>query len=160
MVGAFGYYRETGKFVVFKAKAVVLATGGWGRMYKFTSNSWEGTGDGLQMAYEAGAELMDMEMIQFHPTGMAWPPGMRGILVTEGVRGEGGILRNNKGERFMFNPDYMPALYKGQFAETRGGGRALAGRQEEQPPPAGTAAARRRVARHLSRGRGRARHGA
>ena len=118
VVGAFGYYRESGKYVVFKAKAVVLATGGWGRMYKFTSNSWEGTGDGLQMAYEAGAELMDMEMVQFHPTGMAWPPGMRGILVTEGVRGEGGILLNNKQERFMFNPDYTPALYKGQFAET------------------------------------------
>ena len=118
VIGAFGYYRETGKFVIFKAKAVVLATGGWGRMYKFTSNSWEGTGDGLQMAYEAGAELLDMEMIQFHPTGMAWPPGVRGILVTEGVRGEGGVLRNNKGERFMFNPEYTPPLYKGQFAET------------------------------------------
>lgn len=118
VVGAFGYYRETGKFVVFKAKAIVLATGGWGRMFMYTSNSWEGTGDGLMMAYEAGAELLDMEMIQFHPTGMIWPPGMRGILVTEGVRGEGGVLRNNKGERFMFNPDYMPALYKGQFAET------------------------------------------
>ncbi len=118
VVGAFGYHRDNGKFVVFRAKAFVLATGGWGRMYKFTSNSWEGTGDGLQMAYNVGAELMDMEMIQFHPTGMAWPPGMRGILVTEGVRGEGGILKNNKGERFMFNPDYTPALYKGQFAET------------------------------------------
>jgi len=118
VVGAFGYRRDSGALIVFRAKAVVLATGGWGRMYQFTSNSWEGTGDGLQMAYEAGAELLDMEMVQFHPTGMAWPPGMRGILVTEGVRGEGGILRNNKGERFMFNPDYMPPLYKGQFAET------------------------------------------
>ena len=118
VVGAFGYHRDSGKFVVFRAKAFVLATGGWGRMFKFTSNSWEGTGDGLQMAYNVGAELMDMEMIQFHPTGMAWPPGMRGILVTEGVRGEGGILKNNKGERFMFNPEYTPALYKGQFAET------------------------------------------
>ncbi len=118
VIGAFGYYRESGRFVVFKAKSIVLATGGWGRMYKFTSNSWEGTGDGLQMAYEAGADLLDMEMIQFHPTGMAWPPGMRGILVTEGVRGEGGVLKNNKGERFMFNPDYMPPLYKGQFADT------------------------------------------
>ena len=122
VVGAFGYFRETGKFVIFKAKSVVLATGGWGRMYKFTSNSWEGTGDGLQMAYEAGAELLDMEMIQFHPTGMAWPPGVRGILVTEGVRGEGGVLRNNKGERFMFNPEYTPDLYKGQFAETEAEG--------------------------------------
>jgi succinate dehydrogenase / fumarate reductase, flavoprotein subunit len=118
VVGAFGYYRESGKFVVFKAKAVVLATGGWGRMYLYTSNSWEGTGDGLMMGYEAGADLIDMEMVQFHPTGMIWPPGMRGILVTEGVRGEGGILRNSKNERFMFNPDYTPALYKGQFAET------------------------------------------
>ena len=118
VTGAFGYCRETGRFVVFKAKATILATGGWGRMFKFTSNSWEGTGDGLQMAFEAGAELIDMEMVQFHPTGMAWPPSMRGILVTEGVRGEGGILRNTKGERFMFNPAYMPALYNGQFAET------------------------------------------
>ncbi len=118
VVGAFGYYRETGRLVVFKAKAVILATGGWGRMFMYTSNSWEGTGDGLMMAYEAGAELLDMEMVQFHPTGMIWPAGMRGILVTEGVRGEGGILRNKKGERFMFNPKYMPDLYKGQFAET------------------------------------------
>src|SRR3954467_15097675 len=110
VVGAFGYCRETGRFVVFKAKAVILATGGWGRMFKFTSNSWEGTGDGLQMAFEAGAELIDMEMVQFHPTGMAWPPSMRGILVTEGVRGEGGILRNTKDERFMFKPKYTPPL--------------------------------------------------
>ncbi len=118
VVGGFGYYRETGKLVVFRAKAIVMATGGWGRMFKYTSNSWEGTGDGLMMGYAAGAELLDLEMVQFHPTGMVWPPGMRGILVTEGVRGEGGILRNSKGERFMFNPDYTPALYKGQFAET------------------------------------------
>ena len=118
VIGAFGYYRETGRFVIFKAKAVVLATGGWGRMYMYTSNSWEGTGDGLMMGYEAGAELLDMEMIQFHPTGMIWPPGMRGILVTEGVRGEGGFLKNNKGERFMFTPEYTPERYKGQFAET------------------------------------------
>ncbi|MCS6777333.1 MAG: fumarate reductase/succinate dehydrogenase flavoprotein subunit [Chloroherpetonaceae bacterium] len=118
VVGAFGYYRSSGKFVVFRARAVVLATGGWGRMYMYTSNSWEGTGDGVMMACEAGAELIDMEMVQFHPTGMIWPPGMRGILVTEGVRGEGGILLNSKGERFMFNPEYMPPLYKGQFAET------------------------------------------
>jgi succinate dehydrogenase / fumarate reductase flavoprotein subunit len=118
VVGAFGYDRERGEFKVFKAKATVLATGGWGRMYMYTSNSWEGTGDGLMIAYEAGAELLDMEMVQFHPTGMIWPPGMRGILVTEGVRGEGGILRNSKGERFMFKPEYMPPLYQGQFAET------------------------------------------
>ena len=134
--GAFGYKRETGQFVVFKAKAIVLATGGWGRMYKFTSNSWEGTGDGLQMGYEAGAELLDMEMVQFHPTGMAWPPSMRGILVTEGVRGEGGVLKNTKGERFMFNPDYTPALYKGQFAETpEEGERWLEDKKNNRRPP-------------------------
>ena len=97
------YYRETGRFVVFKAKAVVLATGGIGKAYKITSNSWEYTGDGHTLAYDAGAELQDMEFVQFHPTGMIWPPSVRGILVTEGVRGEGGILLNNKGERFMFN---------------------------------------------------------
>ncbi|MCL5283976.1 MAG: fumarate reductase/succinate dehydrogenase flavoprotein subunit [Armatimonadetes bacterium] len=118
VVGAFGYYRPTGKFLAIKAKAVVLATGGWGRMYKVTSNSWESTGDGVMMAYEAGAELLDMEMVQFHPTGMVWPPGVRGLLVTEGVRGDGGILRNSKGERFMFKEEYMPEMYKGQYAET------------------------------------------
>jgi succinate dehydrogenase / fumarate reductase flavoprotein subunit len=105
VVGALAYTRESGKFIHFKAKAVVLATGGWGRIYKVTSNSWEGTGDGAILAYEAGAELMDMEMVQFHPTGMVWPPGVRGILVTEGVRGEGGILRNAEGERYMENYD-------------------------------------------------------
>ena len=136
VTGAFGYYRDTGNYVVFKAKSVILATGGWGRMYKFTSNSWEGTGDGLMMAYEAGAELLDLEMIQFHPTGMIWPPGMRGILVTEGVRGEGGILRNKNGERFMFNPKYMPDLYKGQFAETEEeAARWLDDKQNNRRPP-------------------------
>lgn len=118
VVGALAYNRHTGAFTLFRAKAVVLATGGWGRMYKFTSNSWESTGDGAAMALEAGAELMDMEMVQFHPTGMLWPPGVRGILVTEAVRGEGGILRNSKGERFMFNEAYMPPHYRGKFAET------------------------------------------
>lgn len=109
IAGAFGYRREDGRFVVFRAKAVVLATGGWGKIYKVTSNSWECTGDGCAMAYEAGAELMDMEMVQFHPTGMVWPPGVRGILVTEAVRGEGGVLRNAKGERFMerYDPKKM-----------------------------------------------------
>ena len=109
IAGAFGYLREDGRYVVFRAKAVVLATGGWGKVYKVTSNSWECTGDGCAMAYEAGAELMDMEMVQFHPTGMVWPPGVRGILVTEGVRGEGGILRNAEGERFMerYDPKKM-----------------------------------------------------
>ena len=136
VTGAFGYCRETGRFVVFKARAVILATGGWGRMYKFTSNSWEGTGDGLQMAFEAGADLLDMEMVQFHPTGMAWPPSMRGILVTEGVRGEGGVLRNTKGDRFMFNPEYTPALYKGQFAETEEeGARWLNDKKNNRRPP-------------------------
>jgi succinate dehydrogenase / fumarate reductase flavoprotein subunit len=105
VVGALAYTRESGKFIHFKAKAVVMATGGWGRIYKVTSNSWEGTGDGCILAYDAGAELVDMEMVQFHPTGMVWPPGVRGLLVTEGVRGEGGILRNSEGERYMENYD-------------------------------------------------------
>lgn len=136
VVGAFGYYRESGKFVAFKARAIVFATGGWGRMYQFTSNSWEGTGDGLMMAYHAGAELLDMEMVQFHPTGMIWPPGMRGILVTEGVRGEGGFLKNSNGERFMFNPDYTPELYRGQFAEEEKEGlRWLDDKKNNRRPP-------------------------
>ena len=101
VVGAFGYWRETGKFVVFKAKAVVMATGGIGKMFRVTSNSWEYTADGHALALRAGAELIDMEFVQFHPTGMVWPPGVKGILVTEAVRGEGGILRNSKNERFM-----------------------------------------------------------
>lgn len=105
LVGALAYTRESGKFIHFKAKAVVMATGGWGRIYKVTSNSWEGTGDGVILAYNAGAELVDMEMVQFHPTGMVWPPGVRGLLVTEGVRGEGGILRNANGDRYMENYD-------------------------------------------------------
>ena len=103
--GAVGYRRSDGKFVVFRAKAVVMASGGWGRMYKTTSNSWEGTGDGAAMAYDAGAELLDMEFVQFHPTGMIWPPGARGILVTEAVRGEGGLLFNSEGTRFMLEYD-------------------------------------------------------
>jgi succinate dehydrogenase / fumarate reductase flavoprotein subunit len=109
VVGALAYTRESGKFVHFKVKAVIMATGGWGRIYKVTSNSWEGTGDGCVLAYDAGAELVDMEMVQFHPTGMVWPPGVRGILVTEGVRGEGGILRNAEGERYMerYDPEKM-----------------------------------------------------
>jgi succinate dehydrogenase / fumarate reductase flavoprotein subunit len=108
-VGAIGYWREQGRFVVFKAKSVVMATGGIGKAWPITSNSWEYTGDGMALAYEAGAELMDLEFVQFHPTGMVWPPGVQGILVTEAVRGEGGILRNNKGERFMekYDPKRM-----------------------------------------------------
>ena len=105
VVGALAYTRESGRFIHFKAKAVVMATGGWGRIYKVTSNSWEGTGDGCVLAYDAGAELVDMEMVQFHPTGMVWPPGVRGLLVTEGVRGEGGVLKNSEGERYMENYD-------------------------------------------------------
>jgi succinate dehydrogenase / fumarate reductase flavoprotein subunit len=105
VVGALAYTRESGKFIHIKAKAVVMATGGWGRIFKVTSNSWEGTGDGVVLSYDAGAELVDMEMVQFHPTGMVWPPGVRGLLVTEGVRGEGGLLKNSDGERYMGNYD-------------------------------------------------------
>src|SRR5438445_4797828 len=115
-VGAFGYERERGRFKIFRAKAVVLATGGIGRAYKITSNSWEYTGDGHALAYDAGAELIDMEFVQFHPTGMGWPPSVRGILVTEGVRGEGGVLKNSRGERFMFR--YMADMFKGDYAES------------------------------------------
>ena len=109
VAGAFAYWRENGRFVVFKAKAIVIATGGIGKAYPVTSNSWEYTGDGMTLAYEAGAELMDMEFVQFHPTGMVWPPGVQGLLVTEAVRGEGGILRNKMGERFMekYDPKRM-----------------------------------------------------
>ena len=114
--GALAYWRETGRFIVFQAKAVVLATGGYGKAWKVTSNSWEYTGDGHALAYEAGAELIDMEFFQFHPTGMIWPPGVMGILVTEGVRGEGGVLTNSKGERFMWK--YLPDSKRKEFAET------------------------------------------
>jgi len=114
--GAFGYEREKGRFKVFSAKAVVLATGGVGKAYKITSNSWEYTGDGHSLAYHAGAELIDMEFVQFHPTGMVWPPSVRGILVTEGVRGEGGILKNSEDKRFMF--DDIPELYVNQTADS------------------------------------------
>src|ERR1700724_2044864 len=109
VTGAFAYWRETGRFIVFKAKSIVIATGGIGKAWRITSNSWEYTGDGMALAYEAGAELMDMEFVQFHPTGMVWPPGVQGILVTEAVRGEGGILRNKTGDRFMekYDPKRM-----------------------------------------------------
>ncbi len=115
VVGAFGYDRERGRFRVFRARAVVLASGGIGRAFKVTSNSWEYTGDGQALAYRAGAELIDMEFVQFHPTGMVWPPSVKGILVTEGVRGEGGVLRNSEGRRFMF--DDIPDLYRHQTAD-------------------------------------------
>jgi succinate dehydrogenase / fumarate reductase flavoprotein subunit len=109
IAGAFGYWREQGRFVVFRAKSIVMATGGIGKAYKVTSNSWEYTGDGMALAYGAGADLLDMEFVQFHPTGMVWPPGVQGLLVTEAVRGEGGILRNKAGERFMekYDPKRM-----------------------------------------------------
>ena len=113
--GAFGYWRPTGKLVLFKCKAVVLGTGGVGKSWKFTSNSWESTGDGVTLALDAGADLIDMECIQFHPTGMVWPPSVRGILVTEGVRGDGGTLKNSEGVRFMFN--YIPEFFKSETAD-------------------------------------------
>jgi succinate dehydrogenase flavoprotein subunit len=116
IAGAFGYWRQTGRLVLFKAKAAILATGGAGRAWKITSNSWEYTGDGVGMAYDAGAELIDMEFTQFHPTGMVWPPSVKGILVTEGVRGDGGILLNSKGERFMFQ--YIPERFAPETADT------------------------------------------
>jgi succinate dehydrogenase / fumarate reductase flavoprotein subunit len=116
IAGALGYRRESGRFVVFRAPAVVLATGGVGKAYKVTSNSWEYTGDGHALALWAGADLIDMEFVQFHPTGMVWPPSVRGILVTEGVRGDGGVLRNALGERFMFR--YIPEMFRAETAET------------------------------------------
>lgn len=141
--GAFGYYRENGNYVLFKTKAVVLATGGVGKIYSVTSNSWEYTSDGQGLAYESGADLIDMEFVQFHPTGMVWPPGVRGILVTEGVRGEGGILRNSKGERFMWK--YLPESTRDGFASTEEEAKewveaAIAGKKTEarRPPELST----------------------
>jgi len=134
MAGALAYDRERGRFRVFQAKAVVLATGGVGRAYEITSNSWEYTGDGLAIAYDAGAELIDMEFLQFHPTGMVWPPSVRGILVTEGVRGEGGILLNKDKRRFMF--DDIPELYRNQTADNEEEGwRYTQGDKEARRPP-------------------------
>jgi succinate dehydrogenase / fumarate reductase flavoprotein subunit len=132
--GIIGYERERGRFKVFSAGAVVLATGGAGRAYKITSNSWEGTGDGHALAYQAGADLMDMEFIQFHPTGMIWPPSVQGILVTEGVRGEGGVLLNKEGRRFMF--DDIPDAYKNQTADNEEEGwRYTQGDKSAKRPP-------------------------
>jgi succinate dehydrogenase flavoprotein subunit len=134
VAGCLAYDRERGRFHVFAAKAVVLATGGVGRAYKITSNSWEGTGDGHALAYRAGAELIDMEFIQFHPTGMVWPPSVRGILVTEGVRGEGGVLKNSEGRRFMF--DDIPDNYKPQTAsDPEEGWRYTQGDKTARRPP-------------------------
>lgn len=116
VTGALGYYRESGRFVLFESPAVVLATGGIGKSFKVTSNSWEGTGDGHALALKAGSKLMHMEFVQFHPTGMVWPPSVKGILVTESVRGDGGVLKNSDGKRFMF--DYIPAVFKDKYAES------------------------------------------
>ncbi len=134
VVGALAYERERGRFKVFKAKAVVLATGGIGRAFKITSNSWEYTGDGHSLAYHSGADLIDMEFVQFHPTGMVWPPSVCGILVTEGVRGEGGVLRNKEGKRFMFSD--IPDLYKTQTADNpEEGWRYCQGDKNARRPP-------------------------
>jgi succinate dehydrogenase / fumarate reductase, flavoprotein subunit len=134
VAGAFGYDRERGRFKVFKAKAIVLATGGVGRAYKITSNSWEYTGDGQSLAYHAGADLIDMEYVQFHPTGMIWPPSVMGILVTEGVRGEGGVLLNNNGQRFMFGS--IPENYRSQTADNpEEGWRYTQGDKDARRPP-------------------------
>ena len=134
VVGAFGYDRERGHFKIFRAKAVVLATGGIGKAYKITSNSWDCTGDGHSLAYHAGAALIDMEYVQFHPTGMVWPPSVAGMLVTEGVRGEGGILTNADGKRFMF--DFIPDNYKAQTADNEEEGwRYTQGDKNARRPP-------------------------
>ena len=134
IAGAFGYERERGRFLLFQARAVVLATGGIGRAYEITSNSWEYTGDGHSLAYQAGASLTDMEFVQFHPTGMIWPPSVRGILVTEGVRGEGGVLRNRDGKRFMF--DDIPENYRAHTADSEEEGwRYTQGDKNARRPP-------------------------
>jgi succinate dehydrogenase / fumarate reductase flavoprotein subunit len=134
IAGAFGYERERGRFRVWTARAVVLATGGIGRAYKISSNSWEYTGDGHSLAYHAGAALQDMEFVQFHPTGMIWPPSVRGILVTEGVRGEGGVLRNSEGRRFMFED--IPENYRAQTADNEEEGwRYTQGDKSARRPP-------------------------
>ena len=129
--GAVGYDRERGRFHVFNGGAVVLATGGSGRAFRITSNSWEYTGDGHSLAYHAGADLIDMEFVQFHPTGMVWPPSVRGILVTEGVRGEGGVLKNSEGKRFMF--DDIPTSTRTRPPTTRRGVALHPGRPRRAP---------------------------
>jgi succinate dehydrogenase / fumarate reductase, flavoprotein subunit len=132
--GVAAYWRDTGRFVLFRVKAVILATGGGGRAWRITSNSWEYTGDGIAMAYDAGAELMDIEFTQFHPTGMVWPPSVRGTLVTEGVRGDGGILLNKDGKRFMF--DYIPEKFAAETADTEEeANRWLEGDKTARRPP-------------------------
>ena len=160
VAGALAYRRDTGRFIVFRSKAVVLATGGIGRAYKVNSNSWEYTGDGQALAYEAGADLMGMEFVQFHPTGMVWPLSVRGILITEGVRGEGGVLKNAKGERFMFR--YVPEMFRKDFAATeeeadRWVADVIAGRKAEarRPPELLTRdVVARAIAQEVREGRG------
>jgi succinate dehydrogenase / fumarate reductase flavoprotein subunit len=155
VVGMFGYDRERGIFHLWRAKAVVIATGGIGRSYKITSNSWEYTGDGQSLAYRAGAQLMDMEFVQFHPTGMVWPTSVAGILVTEGVRGEGGILLNSEGRRFMF--DDIPDLYKNQTAdnEEEGWRYVMGDRNARRPPELLTRDhVARKIVKELREGRG------
>ncbi|MFQ5738004.1 MAG: fumarate reductase/succinate dehydrogenase flavoprotein subunit [Acidobacteriota bacterium] len=155
VVGAFGYDRQKGRFKVFRAGAVVLATGGIGRAYRITSNSWEYTGDGHALAYGAGAELIDMEFVQFHPTGMVWPPSVRGILVTEGVRGEGGVLLNKEGKRFLFED--IPELYRSQTADTpEEGFRYTQGDKDARRPPELLTRdhVARRILREVREGRG------
>ena len=134
MAGAIGYYRSTGAFVVFSAAAIVLATGGIGKAFRVTSNSWEYTGDGLALALRAGATLINMEFLQFHPTGMVWPPSVKGLLVTESVRGDGGVLRNSEGRRFMF--DYIPGVFRNDYATTEAeGDRWYADQENNRRPP-------------------------
>jgi succinate dehydrogenase / fumarate reductase flavoprotein subunit len=160
VAGALAYRRETGRFVVFRATAIVLATGGIGRTYKINSNSWEYTGDGHALAYDAGADLIGMEFVQFHPTGMVWPLSVRGILVTEGVRGEGGVLKNSRGERFMFR--YVPEMFRKDFADTeeeadRWVADVIAGRRAEarRPPELLTRdVVARAIAQEVREGRG------
>ena len=156
IAGCVAYWRATGEFVTFEAKTVIIATGGVGKSWKFTSNSWEGTGDGHAMALWAGAKLIDMECIQFHPTGMVWPLSVRGLLVTESVRGDGGVLRNSEGKRFMFN--YVPEMFRAETAETEEEGDKWYDDHSRRSSPARTAAARRSGARHQLRGEGRTRH--
>lgn len=133
IAGVFGYRRDTGGCLALRSKAVVLATGGFGKAWKYTSMSWESTGDGIALALDAGADLIDMEMVQFHPTGMVWPPGTRGLLVTEGVRGDGGVLRNAEGRRFMFN--YIPEFFKAETADTEAeADRWYADKKNRRPP--------------------------
>ncbi len=155
VVGALGYSREKGIFYVFEAKAVIVATGGGGQAYKITSNSWESTGDGFSLAYHAGAELVDMEFVQFHPTGMVWPPSIAGILVTEGVRGEGGVLRNKEGRRFLF--DDIPPLYRNLTADNEEEGwlYTQGDRNARRPPELLTRDhIARRIVREVREGRG------